>query len=180
MISKTRALEEYLVTEARAGDRRALADLVRLRGPRLLVHATRLLEDRDAARDAVQEAWVEIVRGLPRLRDAAAFPVWATRIVSRRCAATIRTRQKGRAIVEGLRPLTPDLADDPAEAGDTNRALHRAIAALPAEQAATIALFYLEDMRLAEVATALDIPLGTVKSRLSNARAALRTILEGD
>jgi RNA polymerase sigma-70 factor (ECF subfamily) len=177
MIGKRRALEELLVVEARTGDRAAIEALVRLRGPRLLVHATRLLGDRDQAQDAVQEAWVEILRGLPALRAAAAFPAWSTQIVTRRCARIIKGLQKGRALAAELTPL---LEVEQPEPDDEAARLRWAIDQLPAEQAATIALFYLEDMRLAEVAIALDIPQGTVKSRLSKARGALRALLEGE
>ena len=55
-----------------------------------------------------------------------------------------------------------------------------AIATLPRDQAATIALFYLEDMSVGEVSTALDVPVGTVKTRLMHARRKLRSVLEGD
>jgi DNA-directed RNA polymerase specialized sigma24 family protein len=67
------ALSAYLVLTARDGDRQALSGLVRLHGPRLHSHAVRLLNDGEGARDCVQDAWVEIVRGLPGLRDASAF-----------------------------------------------------------------------------------------------------------
>ena len=62
MQEKERALEAYLVASARLGDRRAMSGLVRLRGPRLLAHATRLLGERDAAHDVVQESLTPIPR----------------------------------------------------------------------------------------------------------------------
>lgn len=179
MIGTRRAYEELLVAEARLKDPAAIAALVRLRGPRLLVHATRLLGDRDLAQDAVQDAWVEILRGLPGLRSTAAFPAWATRIVTRRCARIIKTLQKGRAIEAGLAPLQ-DATVAPSDLQPDQDSLRWALDQLPPDQSATIALFYLEDMRLAEVAIALDIPEGTVKSRLSNARARLKDLLKGE
>lgn len=174
MIDKKRAYEELLVAQTRLGDRNAAEALVAHRGPRLLVHATRLLGNRDEALDAVQEAWIEIFRGLKSLQTDAAFPVWALRIVSRKCARLIRTKQRDRAL-----PLEyePQVHDPPP---GQSRDLARAIAALPRQQAAAIALFYLEDLSLAEVSIALDIPIGTVKSRLSLARKTLKSTLEGD
>lgn len=177
MIGKSRAYEELLVVEARGRNRAAMEALVRHRGPRLLVHATRLLRDSDLAQDAVQEAWVEILRGLPSLRNTAAFPAWATQIVTRRCARIIKGLQKGRTLVAELTPLTETQQPEPV---DEAARVRWAIEQLPPEQAATIALFYLEDMRLVEVAIALDIPEGTVKSRLSKARGAMRHLLEGE
>lgn len=112
MTAKDRALDAWLVARARSGDQRAMAQLVALRGPRLLVHATRLLGEREAARDVVQEAWVEILRGLKGLRDGGVFLPWSLRFVSRRVAREIRRRQRGRRLAEAVRaeadPVTPE------------------------------------------------------------------------
>ncbi len=173
---KGRALEEYLVAGVRLQDRAAMAALVRLRGPRLLVHATRLLGNREEAQDAVQEAWIEIFRNLSKLRSDAAFAAWATRIVTRRCARIISGNQKIREIARELAPITETETET---RSDDARIVQAALATLPPAQSATVALFYLEEMSLAEVAVALDVPVGTVKSRLSLARERLKTQLKG-
>ena len=95
---KEKALEAYLVAAARSGDTASLARLVKLRGPRLQAHAARLLGDAEGARDAVQDAWVEIIRGLGGLRDDGFFLPWALRIVTRRVARVIKGRQKDRKL----------------------------------------------------------------------------------
>jgi RNA polymerase sigma factor (sigma-70 family) len=179
MTAKDRALDAWLVAAARGGDGRAMARLVELRGPRLLAHATRLLGEREAARDVVQEAWVEILRGLRGLRDESLFLPWALRIVTRRVAREIRRRQHGRRLADAVKAeADPSVAE--AGPGEVDAARVRAaIAALPPAQAATVALFYLEDLSVSEVATALDVPVGTVKTRLMHARAKLRALLEG-
>ncbi|MFV2052389.1 RNA polymerase sigma factor [Aliiroseovarius sp. YM-037] len=175
-----RIVEEYLVISARLGDRRALGRLVAHRGPRLLAHATRLMGDREEARDAVQEAWLDIVRGLPRLTDPRAFPAWATRIVTRRCARAIRVKVRTRALARDF-GATAERTSAPEEGRAVDAATIRgAIAALPADQGATIALFYLEEMSVAEVSVALDIPVGTVKTRLMHAREKLKFALKGN
>lgn len=179
MTAKERALEAWLVATARTGDRRAMARLVALRGPRLLAHATRLLGERETARDVVQDAWVEILRGLGGLRDERAFLPWALRIVSRRVAREIRRRQSGRRLATAIQaeadPLVNEAGPDEVDAAKVRAAM----ATLPPAQAATVALFYLEDLSVTEVATALDVPVGTVKTRLMHARARLRALLEG-
>lgn len=180
MAHKKRALEEFLVAGARLKDPAAMTSLVKLRGPRLLVHATRLLGNRDEAQDAVQDAWIEIFRNLSHLRSDAAFPVWATRIVTRRCARIISGNVRTREIAAALVPVTETETADPRDdLPDDLQVLRAAIATLPPDQAATVALFYLEDMSLAEVAVALDVPVGTVKSRLSLARKRLKTHMKG-
>ncbi len=175
-----RIYEELLVQQAQAGDRKALGALAELRGPRLLIHAARLLGDRDPARDVVQDAWVEIMRGLPGLREPRAFASWATRIVTRRVARHIRGCVSDRATVAKLALEGEIVQAEAGPAASDARAVREAIEGLPPDQAATIALFYLEDMSVAEVAIALDIPRGTVKTRLMHARDKLKSALKGE
>ncbi len=176
--AKARILEEYLVASARLGDRKALAMLVERWNGKLLAHGWRLLGDREAASDAVQDAWAEIVRGISALEDGRAFPAWAYRIVSRRAARLIGGIQRRRRLVEAIAAEPPPAYAETAEPSDID-ALRAAIRALPAGQRAAVALFHLEDMSVAEVAVALDVPAGTVKTRLMHARRTLRAVLEG-
>lgn len=178
MNPQDRLIEACLVADARCGDRRALALLAARWQRRLLAHAVRLLGDGEAARDAVQAGWIDIVRGLPQLDDAHAFPAWAYRIVTRRCAGSIRYNQRSRALASAL-AAEPILPPDDAPAGD-NDGLHAAIRSLPPDQRAAIALHHFDQLSVVEVAVALAVPVGTVKTRLFHARRKLRSILEGD
>ncbi len=177
-----RIYDEYLVTAARAGDRDALARLVARFQPRLFRHAWRVIGDAERARDMVQEAWIEILRGLARIDDAAAFPAWAYRIVTRRCQRLFQRSAR--------EPLEPEEAGESVEIEsrdngsmelviDAARVIE-AIATLPAPQRAALALFYTEDLSVAEIAIALDVPPGTVKTRLMHARRKVRALLEGN
>ena len=170
----------YLVSAARLGDRAAADRLVRLVSPRLLAHAARLLGEVEQARDVVQSAWIDILSGLPSLRDVDAFQAFALRITSRKVSRLIGKRQRDRKIASESAPIAeltfPSEGETVADAASVRAALDR----LPRDHKATIALFYLEEMSVAEVATALDVPIGTVKSRLMHAREKLRVLLEGD
>jgi RNA polymerase sigma factor (sigma-70 family) len=176
---KERILDAYLVASARLGDREAFANLVHRWNSKLVAHAWRLLRDREGAKDAVQESWAEMLRGLSWLRDEEAFAAWAYRIASRRCARQIARMKGDRRLSEEMAaaPVDDGLAE--AAAPDVD-ALRRAIRTLPPEQQAAIALFYLEEMSVAEVAVALDVPAGTVKTRLMHARRKLRGAWEGE
>jgi len=175
-----RALDEFLVASARTGDRKAFALLVRRWNGKLLAHAWRLLGDAEGAKDAVQEGWAEIVRGLPGLSDTAAFPAWAFRIVSRRCARLIDRLRRERRLSQVLGGEPQAASYEEKGEGMEAERVRRAMAALPVGQRAAIALFHLEELSVAEVAVALDVPVGTVKTRLMNARRKLRAALEGD
>ena len=179
---KEKALDTYLAAAARTGDRRALGRLAERWHPRLVAHAYRLTGEQAQAADAAQDAWTDILRGLPSLDDAAAFPAWAFRIVSRRCARSIRGRQRRRAGADAWASelaVHRDESADPGDGSDLDR-IRTAMDDLPAEQRAAMALFYLEGLRVQEVATALDTPAGTVKTRLMHARNKLRALLEGE
>lgn len=179
--TKEQLLDEYLVASARIGDRKAFDLLARRWQGKLVAHAWRLTGDVDLAREAAQEGWIEIVRGLGRLRDERAFPAWAYQIVSRRCARRIGQVRRDRALATAAAAEQVDVFTAPEEGDAPAMArLRAAMAALPPEQRAAIGLFYLEDMEVADVAIALNVPAGTVKTRLMHARRKLRAVLEGD
>ncbi len=178
--SAARILDEYLVLSAKAGDRRAFELLARRWHKKLIAHGWRLTGDSDLSLDAAQEAWVEIVRGIGRLQDERAFPSWAYRIVSRRCARQIGGAVRRRDLAQAAsNEPAPETSEEPGTALDSER-LRAAVRALPQDQRAAVALFHFEEMSVAEVAVALDVPAGTVKTRLMHARRKLRSALEGD
>lgn len=173
-----RIYDEFLVSAALTGDAPAWNRLVARWQPRLLRHAWRLLDDGERALDCVQEAWVEIVQGLAGLQDVAAFPAWALQIVTRRCQRRIPDARRERMQTD---PDDCEIAAPPPpldEALDM-RTVCRAMQRLPAAQRAALALFYLDGLGVAEIAVALDVPPGTVKTRLMHARQTLRAILGG-
>lgn len=176
-----RALDAALVIGARAGDAALRDALVRRWRRRLVAHGWRLTGELALAEEAVQAAWIDILRGLPQLRDEAAFAAWAFRIVTRKVAAGIGGRVAARDLAAALASEAANLPgeaslDDHAERAD----LRAAVAALPPGHRAAVALHYFEELSIAEVAIALNIPSGTVKTRLMHARARLRTLLEGE
>lgn len=180
---KARRLDAYLVAAARTGEPRALTLLARRWGPRLIAHGWRLTGDVDLAQEATQDGWIEIQKGIARLGDEAAFPAWAYRIITRRCARLIRGRRRSRALTAAVEAEGEALSlwIDAGSLSDpiALSRLKSALAALPADQRAAVALFHLEDLSVAETAVALNVPAGTVKTRLMHARRKLRAALEG-
>ena len=173
------ALDAFLAAQARSGSRDGMKALAVRWYPLLTAHAWRLTGDRDLAEDAVQEAWVEIMRALTALRDDHAFAAWAYRITTRRCARIIRQRQSERRLARAVEAEPREMsAEDTHDEGDGAR-VKRAMADLPPDQRAAVALFHLQGLSVAETAIALDVPAGTVKTRLMHARRKLRDSLEG-
>jgi RNA polymerase sigma-70 factor (ECF subfamily) len=173
------ALDEYLVLLAQAGNREAFGRLAARWTPRLLVFAARSTGNVETAKDAVQETWESAVRAVGRLEDPARFPAWIYSIAARKCTDALRAkyrRQRVAAAVGQRATLNEPSAVD-ADAGlDLASALKR----LPSEQRVAVALLYGEDMSIAQIAVVTGVPPGTVKSRLSAARHALRAYMEGE
>ena len=172
-----RFLDEYLVLLSQAGSTDALDGLARRWTPRLLRYAARVLggstESAEAARDVVQETWVGAIRGLRGLRDPAQFPAWIYGIATRKCADAIRVRTRRRRLDACA------AADDGSRHGASPTSEHQidlatAIRQLPPTHRAVVHLFYREDLNVEEIASALGVPAGTVKSRLHHAREALK------
>lgn len=177
-----RIYDEFLVAAAVTGDQAALSRLVARWNPRLVRHAWRLLGEPERARDMAQEGWMDILRGLSRLNDVAAFPAWAYRIVTRRCQREFHRRGREPLAVDDeqleMAAQVPETAS--AEWAADLSTVIAAISSLPGPQRAALALFYIEDLSVAEIAIATDVPPGTVKTRLMHARRKVRAILQGE
>ena len=136
----------------------------------------------DLAAEAVQNAWVGIVRGVGSLADPARFGPWAYRLVSNKAADQVRRAQRDRRLArrvgELARPVDPPVnRGDPADDPEVS-ALRRAIRSLPDTHRTVLTLHYVDGLSTHEIGRALGIPSGTVKSRLFNARAMVRERME--
>lgn len=165
--------DDELLARHVAGDRGAFGTLVERHRDRLWAVALRTLGDREDAADALQDALISAYRGAAGFRGACAVTTWLHRIVVNACLDLARRRA-----VRPAQPLLDDPASDrPARDTVTDRetslAVLAALRALPIEQAAAVVLVDIEGYPVDEVATMLEIPAGTVKSRCARARARL-------
>jgi RNA polymerase sigma-70 factor (ECF subfamily) len=166
-----------LVERARDGDRDAFEDLVRAAANRLYAVAYRILRDADLADDALQEALVRIWDDLPALRDPARFDAWATRILCRRCYRLAKHERRAMTGIEAPEPTElPRFETEVADSDEMERGFRR----LSPEHRAVLVLHYYLGLTLSEVAETLDIPPGTVGSRLHYAMRNLRAALESE
>ena len=176
--SRSDLADELLVLRCQLGERPAFDQLIGRWVLPLRRHVLRVTGDADAADELTQEIWLRVVQGIGRLREAAGFRPWLFGIAHRVLVDRLRQRYGAAAMV----PVDPDLAGDAAAdpAGDRESAardVERGLQRLPALEREVLTLFYLEDLSLADLATLLDVPLGTVKSRLFRARQQLRQTL---
>ncbi len=177
-----RIFDEYLVVMSQGGSREALAVLVQRWSPRLQRYCARLLRSQELGEDVMQEVWISALGGFARLSDPARFPAWIYAIATRRCADAVRGRVRSRRLTAGISAL--QAIDAPANGRQSRpepgRDLSAAIERLPLDQRLTVSLHYAEDLSVEEVAAVLNVPPGTVKSRLHHARIALKQFLQGD
>ena len=137
--------------------------------------ARAILLDDGEAEDAVQEAAFAAWRGRGALRDPAKFDAWFDRILVNQCRDQLRRRR--RAVVIAAPPIPFEPAGAPPETG-TDADLDRALDALDVDHRIVVLLRYWQDRTVEDIASHLDIPAGTVKSRLHNAMKHLRASLE--
>jgi RNA polymerase sigma factor (sigma-70 family) len=171
-------VDRAVVERAQRGDLDAFASIAFELSDRLMGLAHRILRDHSAAEEALQVALLRIWKDLPSLRQPDALEAWAARILVRACQDSLRqTRRTGRAV-----HLLPDDAhvEDASAGFAEHNELEQAFATLSADHRAVVVLHYYRDLPLAEIAAILEVPIGTVRSRLHYARRALRTALEAE
>jgi RNA polymerase sigma-70 factor (ECF subfamily) len=166
-----------LGTRAQGGDRDAYEQLARGAARRLFLIASRILRDTDAAEDAVQQTLIAIWRDLPSLRDPDRFDAWTYRLIVRYCRSESRRhRRMGVHIVD----LSDEMVAAPDEIGDVaiRDEVGRAFDALSRDHRTVVVLHHLVGLPLGEIAEILELPYGTVGSRLHHALRAMRATLD--
>lgn len=172
-------MDPDLVVRAQRGDQRAFESLTIACHHRLFRLAHGILRDPHLAEDATQQACLDIWRDIRRLHDPERFEGWSYRILVRCCYREAKRRPKWLSAVE-IRPSDePRVVDASAEVLDHDQ-LERGFQRLSVDHRVVLVLRYLLDMTLDQVAETLDIPTGTVTSRLSRAMAQMRAVLESD
>jgi RNA polymerase sigma-70 factor (ECF subfamily) len=174
------ASDATLVEQARSGDADAFERLLSTRLDRAYRTALAIMRTDWDARDACQDAFVAAWRELPRLRDTARFDAWLDRIVVNSCRTLLRARRvrvREISIEESPQSTGHATVASPAEALADEDLVRRALGRLSADQRLVLALHHGEGRPIAEIATLIRVPAGTVMWRLFKARRALENEL---
>ena len=172
-------MEETIIRRAQMGDQRAFQQLTELYHDIAWRTARVLLSERTVAEDALQDAWLDVWRGLPRFQIYRPFRPWLLTIIANRCRMTAR-RQNITTVplvdsseVDGL--FSTDDVLKYVLHQERGVELQAALIMLPSEQQRVLGLRFFAELELNEIALVMAIPVGTVKSRLHRALTALRT-----
>ncbi len=174
--AKARAELTLHVARAQAGDRQALDRILRDHQGPLYLHIRTIMRDRDLAYDALQNSLLLIARQLGKLRDPRLFKAWAYRIATREGVRMSRRETRIRDFCDAELVSATAQTPVPTAAFDADalRASAEYLAALAPACQLVLRMHYLEEMTFAEIAEALEIPVGTAKSRLNYGLARLR------
>lgn len=174
------ASDRDLVRRYLAGEARAFDDLVARYERKVHAVALRMCGDPEDARDVTQEVFVSALRSIRGFREEAQLGTWFHRIAVNASLDHLRRRRKHapRPIEEvGERPSHDPGPDELAIGASRAAEVHRALARLSEEHRAVLVLHDLQGLDYAEVAEALDIPVGTVKSRIHRGRCEIARML---
>jgi RNA polymerase sigma-70 factor (ECF subfamily) len=184
--------DHLLIARAQEGDRSSFNALIRKHEARAYQYAYRLTRNQEEASDVVAEAFVRVYNALHNFKGQSAFSTWLYRILTN-CYLDIRKKERSRpaaSLESTLQTAEGEMErqiEDPsrtphdeAERDERESRVEAAVGLLPDYQRAMIVMYHVEMMSYEEIAAALDLPIGTVKSRLNRARLSLRELLVPD
>ena len=169
-----------MISRARGGDRDAFGELVEQYRDNVYRLAYRMCGNAYDADEAAQEAFVAAWRALPNFRGDAKFSTWLYRLTTNAAIDVMRREKRHQTVGDGEMMDLADDADSPQETverTEQQEAVQKALATLSEEYREVLLLRYMEELDYAEIADVLQLPSGTVKSRINRAKAALKTAL---
>ncbi len=184
--------DHLLIERSQKGDRTAFDDLIRKHERRAYQYAFRLTSNPEEAADVVADAFVRVFSALQNFKGQSAFSTWLYRILTN-CFLDMRKKERSRAAMSLEAALMTEEGElerqvedpgatplDEAERQERANRVESAVGQLPEYQRAMIVMYHAEGLSYEEIAEALDLPIGTVKSRLNRARLSLRELLVRD
>lgn len=170
-------MDTDLVMRAQHGDRGAFAQIADEVLDRFLAIAHRILRDGALAEDATQTALLGIWRDLPRLREPDRFGAWSTKLLVNACYSEARRAKRWLPNVPLETAPEPFVQDETGPILDRDL-LDRAFRDIPVDQRVAIVLHHYVGMPVETVAQTLDVPTGTVRSRMHRGMAGLRAAMQ--
>lgn len=191
-MSESHLDDELLIRRSQGGDRSAFDALIAKHSTRAYQYAFRLTRNPEEASDVVAEGFVRVYNAIQNFKGQSAFTTWLYRIMTN-CFLDIRKKEKSRQTISIESAMVTSEGDvelqiedesgtpyDITERSEREVRFEKAVSKLPEYQKAMIVMYHAEMMSYEEIAASLDLPIGTVKSRLNRARLTLRELLQKD
>ncbi|HET6882391.1 MAG TPA: sigma-70 family RNA polymerase sigma factor [Pirellulales bacterium] len=173
-----RARDEWLALRCQLGEQAAFEELVQEMEQPLLYYVAKLLRDENQALDVMQEVWLRAFRQIKSLTQPGSLRAWLYRMAYGLAIDRVRQERARRRLEEVKSEMLDEAASPPEFGREDAAAVHRALDELELAHREVLVLQFLEDMSIADIASVLDCPPGTVKSRLHYAKRALREALQ--
>lgn len=177
MRSTDRIYSELLVCRCQEGEREAFDELVQIWQMRLFYYVRRLIRDEDQAWQILQEIWIKVFSSLKRLKDTSRFPGWLYRIARHQAIDNIREEYRQSLRQVQLQQEYTSVDHERLTFDDADQ-VHFGLDQISVHFREVLTLYFLQDLSLGEISTLLNIPVGTVKSRLYFAKKALKAVIE--
>jgi RNA polymerase sigma-70 factor (ECF subfamily) len=179
MRSADEIYDELLVTRCRRRDAAAWDELVDRYHARLLFYVRRFVDDEERAGSVLQDVWLNVLRGIPALREGSRLAPWLYTIARRTAMNHFRDEY---ARPEGPEGTADAESGDPQDDGqlqfDNAELVHYGLGRIGPAEREVLTLYFLEDLSLGQIGEVLGVPVGTVKSRLFKARRDLKQVLD--
>jgi RNA polymerase sigma-70 factor (ECF subfamily) len=163
--------DSELIRRFQDGNDQAFGTIMARHERRVYNLAYRMLGNTEDARDATQDAFLSCFRHLSGFRGDSAFSTWLHRIAVNACFDALRRRRDTTSLDE--RPIEPAPSPDHADRTGSAIDIQRALSSVPPDFRVVVVMHEIQDMPLEDIASILDVPVGTVKSRLHRGRVAL-------
>lgn len=170
---------ELLVLRCRQGQKGAFEELIKMWEERLFYYIRRIVDDENDAWQILQESWVKVLRSIRKLREPRKLPAWLYGIARHTAISHLRYEYAKQSLLDNNENNYRDIGPDPLLRFDDVEQVHYGLGRLSLPHREVLTLFFLQDLSLEDIALVLDIPVGTVKSRLYHAKRSLKNVLQG-
>ena len=169
---------ELLILRCSRGHKEALEELVSNWEKRLFYYIRRLVEDEPEAFSILQEVWLKVFQNINKVREPEKLPLWLYSLTRKTVISHLRKKYSQKEFLEQEKFNSIHEDSDSQCSFDNVEQVHYGLGRISLPQRDILTLFFLQDLSLEEIAETLQVPKGTVKSRLYYAKRALKNVLE--
>ncbi len=170
--------DELLVLRCRRRDKAALEDLIRNWEKRLFYYIRRLVDNEQDAWDILQKTWLKVIRKIKSLKEPRSLPAWLYRIARNTAISHIRSEYSKRVFIKDAEEVPSNEKSNEEFRFEDAERVHYGLSKISLPHREALTLHFLDDLSIEEIAEVINVPPGTVKSRLHYAKRALRAVLE--